>query len=339
MNITINQTTPINTTRLQWSPPEAHRVNPLTTLCHHRRNLHGNLQSNVQFLMIVLFSVSGGFGIFSNMVVVFAIHKTKQMTIQSIKLFHVLSLISIFNSMTNLFRIKGVLFPYQSSCLYYYAIIFTFFLGVYSSFFMIVVVGLDRYLHITYLQNYSSVFTAKRFKLAITITLLMALYQASATVFSAAMNGPGLAGKYTIPLNALIAVSIIFFYTASLVHLRRRNRFVANTSFAQRRILRITCMYFYFYLANMLILLMYQSLLNWTDIFSKLTQGEKNLLMLSAVNVPTSICIIHAIAFLWINRKSREWLKSFFRSDEIVTKREPSVVPTKPVHLSILNCR
>ena len=268
MDILRNETI-LNTTSSLLLSVE-HKVNSPITLCHYQRNLHDNPQPYLKLVLVVLFSVSGVFGLFSNIVVVFAIHKTNQLAIQPIKLFRVLSFISIFNSLTTLFRIKGLLHPYQSSCLYYHILNFAFFIGVYNSFFIIVVVALDRFLHITYLQNYSSVFTATRFKLSIAATLLLALYQGSATVISLMINGPDAGAKYTFHLNVVIAASIIFFYTASLVLLRRRNRFIANVSFTQRRILRITSTYFYFYLVNMLALLTYQILLNWTNVFSRL---------------------------------------------------------------------
>ena len=311
MAILNNQSTDTN-----WQislAPDNHTL----SYCQYKHQLYENLDSNAKLVLIILFFITGVLGVFSNIVVVFAIHKTNQLTIQSIKLFYFLSIFDAFNSLSNFFHLKVMLFPYQTSCIYIYALNLALHLFLYNSMFMVGVVALDRFLHITYLQNYSSVFTAKRFKLSIAITLLIVTYQASATMISGLINGHGFAGRYTIYLNTVGFVFVIFLYTASLVKLRTHIRTVANISNTQRSILKITAMWFNFYFVNLASLLLYQFLNNWTNILSKLSKSEISVIKVGYLNIPAFIGTVNAFAFLWVNKKSRNWLKTFFRPNRI----------------------
>ena len=319
MNILRNQTTNLS---LQFSPEEYINISssPSTVwvYCEYRRRIYEKLDSNAKLILITLFSITGVFGVFSNIVVVFAIHKTNQLTIQSIKLFRVLSILDTFNSMSNFFHLKSIVQPFNTSCNYLCAMHFVLYFGIYNSTFMVAVVALDRFLHIFYLQNYNSVFTVPRFRFAITITLLMSVYQSCATVVSIISNRPGGSGKYTFHLNVLCFVSVIFFYTASLVKLKTHSQVSLNISNTQRSILRITAMYFYFYLVNLASLLLFQILFNWTDVIANLgDESDRRLVGTVYFNIPAIIGTVNAIAFLWINRRSRDWLKSFFRPNRV----------------------
>ena len=297
--------------------------------CRYRQRIYGNLVANYQLSLVTLFSVTGVFGLFSNIIVVIAIHKTNQLAIQSIKLFRVLSLLDTFNSLSNLFHIKSIVQPFNTSCYYFYVTHFFLYFGIYNSVFMIAVVALDRFLHIFCMQNYNSVFTATRFKLSIGITLLMALYQASATVSSIIINGPGGSGKYTFHLNVLGFVSTIFFYAASLLKLKTHSQVSLNITNTQRGILRITAMYFYFYLVSLSSLLLFQILFNWTNVLSKVGKSGSSFVAIVYFIVPPLIGAVNGFAFLWINRRSRDWLKSFFRSNRIAIgelQRNPHIL-------------
>ena len=309
MNVSYNHS-------INWrisSIPDIHTL----PYCQYKRQLYENLDSNGKLVLIILFFITSVLGVFSNIVVVFAIHKTNQLTIQSIKLFLVLSILDTFNSMSIFFLLRVMFNPLTASCSYFYFLIFVLHFGTYNSTFMIAVVALDRFLHIFYMQSYSSVFTAKRFKFAISITLLLVMYQASATLISAVINGPGVAGTYTIYLNVLFLLFIIVFYSMSLVKLRTHSRTVANISNTQRSILKITAMWFNFYFVNLASLLLYQFLNNWTNILSKLSKSEISVIKVGYLNIPAFIGTVNAFAFLWVNKKSRNWLKTFFRPNRI----------------------
>ena len=216
----------------QFSSEEGNRS---SVYCQFRRDLYHNLDFDAKVTLIVVFSVTGIFGVLFNMIVVFAIHKTNQLAVQSIKLFRILSILDALNSIFNFFHLKVMLVTsYQIACDYYYVLNFVLHFGIYNSTFMVAMVAFDRFLHVSYLQEYSHVFTVIRFKLSIAITLLLTFYQSCATAFSTMFNGPGVAGKYTVHLNVFIFSSVIFFHTASLVKLKRHNRVVANISHIQR---------------------------------------------------------------------------------------------------------
>ena len=73
------------------------------------------------------------------MVVVFVIHKTSQLSMQSIKLFRVLSIIDTLNSTVILLHLKVMLYP-QASCMYYYVLNFLLFFGIYNTMCIVAVV-------------------------------------------------------------------------------------------------------------------------------------------------------------------------------------------------------
>lgn len=136
-------------------------------------------------------------------------------------------------------------------------------------------------------------------------------------MISGLINGHGFAGRYTIYLNTVGFVFVIFLYTASLVKLRTHIRTVANISNTQRSILKITAMWFNFYFVNLASLLLYQFLNNWTNILSKLSKSEISVIKVGYLNIPAFIGTVNAFAFLWVNKKSRNWLKTFFRPNRI----------------------
>ena len=330
MKISNNLTT-TNINR-QFSP-EVH--NHSSVYCQLQRDIYNNLDLNAKVTLTILFSVTGILGSFLNIVVVFAIHKTNQLAVQSIRLFRILSILDTFNSVVNFFHLKVLLVPsYLTSCAYIYVLSFILYFGLYNSLLMVFVVALDRFLHVSYLQEYSRVFTAIRFKLSIAIALLLALYQSCATAISSIFIGPGVAGKFTFHLNIFGFFSIIFFYAASLVKLRRHSQAHASVSNTQRSILRITALYFYFYLIILIPLLLFQILNNWTDILSDLGDSGRNLVGIITFSIPAFIGIVNALAFLWINRKSREWVKSFFRSSRNVNLEEANI-QAQPAKLAI----
>lgn len=151
----------------------------------------------------------------------------------------------MFSSLSNFFHLKIMVLPRQTSCINYHVFNFISQFGIYSSTSMIAVVALDRFLHIFCMQNYNSVYTATRFKLSLAIALLLNLYQASAIVINCIINGPAVAGKYTISVSVLCFIFIISLYMGSLVRPKWHNmQVVRNITKTQRSILRIACYVF-----------------------------------------------------------------------------------------------
>ena len=284
--------------------------------CTVIRDMYGSVETNTKIALVTVFSLTGFMGVLFNVVLVIAIHKTNQLAVQSIRLFRLLSILDTFNSIINFFHLRIMLLANKSSCFLYYALNYLVFFAMYNSFAMVVVVAIDRLMHVRYLQNYSRVFTSLRFKLTIGVFMILALYQSCATTYSNIAEGPRKGGKYTIQLNVIFFFAIIFFYTSSLVILKKHSQssVVTNLSNSTRNILKITGLYFYFYIINVSVPLLYQIVGNWTGLLLKLDENGKSVAGIVIYNMPAFIGAVNAVAFLRINKKCRRWVGSFLQN-------------------------
>ena len=301
---------------LNYSNNISSLVNQQSVYCQFRRTIYQNLEPNTKTTLGVAFTVVGIIGVLINTLVVIVIHRTKQLNIQSIELFRNFNIIDIFISMTNFLHLIAILdlHHHETKCKVYYILTFLLHLAIYSSSFMVFFTGLDRYIHIKYLKDYNSVFTRLRFKLVGLLFLVYVLYQSIATTISLVTLGPRSAAKYTLELNVLIFVGIIFFYSRSLFILKRHLKATREISSMKRNIVKICALYFYFYIINIGILIIYQVVGNWTKVLDGFDESTKSVIGIIYFIFPGLTTIVNAFGFLWINRKAKRWIKSFLPS-------------------------
>ena len=128
-----------------------------------------------------LYGVVGILGMVINSIVILFIVVTKQLRIQSIRLLMYLSCGDIFTSFVTFMRVFGTISGFKPTCTLMAAYYFFRLLSGYMTIYLYALTGLDRYLRIKYLEEYSNVFTKKRFKFVMVLYLLICLEQSIAT--------------------------------------------------------------------------------------------------------------------------------------------------------------
>lgn len=175
-----------------------HQSNITNIFCQDLKEMYGNIDSKSKIFLTTILSLLGILGVLCNSLVVFCIHKTKQVDIQSIKLYRNFSIIDTFNSIVNFVHLKAIIFdPYQTECMEFYLLRFFLHWAIFSSSYMVPVTGLDRYIHIKYLNNYTIVFTPLKFIIVFVLYFICALTQAVASVVLIVFKGAYADLKYT----------------------------------------------------------------------------------------------------------------------------------------------
>ena len=309
---------------LNYSNNNSSLMNQQSVYCQFRKTIYQNLESNAKTTLGVAFTVVGIIGVLINILVVIVVHRTKQLNVQSIQLFRNLSIFDIFTSLTNFVHLITILGTPddQTKCGIHYALAFLLHWAIYSSSFMVFITGLDRYIHIKYLKEYNAIFTQNRFKVILITYFICVLYQSSATTVSLISLGPRTAGKYTLPMNAVVLFGIIFFYSRSIIMLKRHLKATQEISSMKKNIARIASLYLYFYLINIGILIMYQVIGNWTKLLERFDESSKSVIGIIYFIFPGITATVNAFGFLWINRKAKRWIKSFLPSNRRIHIRD-----------------
>ena len=281
--------------------------------CQYRRTIYQNLKPNAKITLRFVFTAVGIIGVLINALVVVVIHRTKQLNVQSIILFRNFSILDIFTSLTNFVHLKAILDEqhHKTKCEVYYVLTFILHWAIYSSSFMVFITGLDRYIHIKYLTDYDIIFTRNRFKVVGLVYLTSVLYQATATTVALMSKGPKTAGEYTVILNVLVFLGIIFFYSRSIFMLKKHMKATRRISSMKRNITKIAALYFYFYIINIGILIMFQVVGNWTKVLDGVDASSNSVIGIIYFILPGFTAIVNAFGFLRINRKAKRWMKSF----------------------------
>ena len=277
--------------------------------CQDLRGVYGNIDSKGKIALTIIFSSLGIIGFLSNSLVVICIHKTKQLDVQSIKLYRNFSVIDAFNSFVNFVHLKIILDPYQTECVYHYILRSMLHWTLFSSSFMIPVTAIDRYIHIKHHNNYATVFSPLRFKIALVLYFICSIIQSIVATVVVSLKGFYADLKYTMPLNFIFFVAIVFLHLRS-IHLLKKYSMASSISSSKRNIVKIASMYFYFYLCSVLIILIHPFVTSWLR-----NSIDTDLSVLSVnrtiyFSVTTFMAIGNAMTFLWINQKCRNLLKS-----------------------------
>ena len=296
-------------------PALNHTQTSVSLYCHDMRKVYENLDSKAKIILTVIFASLAVLGVLINSLVVFCIHRTKQLDVQSIRLFHNSSIITILNSMTNFVHLKAILDPYETGCIFHYSLTCMLKFAIYSSRFMVPITAIDRFIHIKYHNNYSSIFTPLRFKMIHVVYFICTVYQSSIATVLVALKVDLTSLKFTLPLNVVTALGSIFLYLKS-IHLLQRHVDTTTISTSQRSIVKITSMYFYAYVFNMMIFLAQPFLVKMIHYIAGPDSSALSVQLLVFHVTPTAIGIVNAFAFLKINRKCCGLLKSFLRFND-----------------------
>ena len=162
------------------------------------------------------------------------------------------------------------------------------------------------YPHQVYLKDYNVIFTRLRFKLVGVFYPIFVLYQLTTTTITLVCKGPRKAGKYTLQLNVFVLIGIIFFYIRSIIILKKHLKSTQEISSVKRNIVKIAAPYFYFYLINIGILMIYRAVENWTTVLDGVDASSKGVIGIIHFIFPGLTTIVNAFGSLWTNIKLRD---------------------------------
>ena len=291
-----------------------HSQTHVNQYCHDLQKIYRNLDPNAMTSLAAIFFSLGLLGVLMNSFVVFCIHKTKQLDVQSIQLFRNFSIIDIFNSIINFIHLKAIFSdPRQTGCTFNYVLACMLKFSIHSSRMMVPITAIDRYIHIKHHAEYALIFTPLRFKFIHVLYFICTLYQSSITTVIVLVNGTYPSLKYTIPLSCAVVLLTVFLYLKSINLLKQHVNTTTNLTSSKRSIVKITSLYFYGYLFNIAILLAQPFLAKIVIQISGANSSASSVQRVIFHVTPTLIAIVNALAFLWINRKCRALLRSFFK--------------------------
>ena len=257
---------------------------------------------------ILLYVVAGFIGITMNSIVIFFITRTRQARRnQSIKLLLYLSMVDIFTSLVSFLRITTLDPGSAENCnlgaIYYTIQLLSFYMSIY----LYALTGFDRFLRIKYLEEYSNVFSKKRFYTVLSTYLFICLFQFIITGFLDSQAYIGYTFQFTFPINVIVMILIIVFYVLSMIYLRRYQRTNQNISEATKSVMKITVVYLYLFIFNIGTIVIVQIFLGSFKLSKSEVIGLRNLTGV----LPPVIGTLNAIAFLIVNPPTRNLISRF----------------------------
>lgn len=216
--------------------------------------------------------------------------------------------------MSNIALIPLFLYPTDTLCAYIIVLRLVSTTTSHASSMFIGLISIDRFMHVRFLQNYSTVFNAFRYKISIFVFFIVVTIQASISFII-----PVFYGKkhtvYLLPINISIFTIMIIMYLKTLIILKKHKKLRREISSENQNITRITKFYFYLYLSSQAFLLLaYQivSKLNIGVADQKAIKSKGNLQFATVLVSQMTIIvgIVNAFAILSINRKIKENITS-----------------------------
>ena len=218
------------------------------TFCEDRRSHYELLDNTKRTILIVLYVVTAIVGVLMNTFVIYVIKRTKQLRTQSIQLVTFASSFDIANSLTNILHIIMLMTVQRLSCVIIETFQFFIFIAVYSSSYLTSLISLDRYVHVRYLNEYSSIYTKSRFRLSLIVFVIVIFWQSTVSTYVNVTQGNRKAVPYTLPVNIIIFISVAILYAKTIQILskyKRENRSISSTT---RNIVKLSRVYLYLYL-------------------------------------------------------------------------------------------
>ena len=258
----------------------------------------------IKNLLAWIFLTVAVFGIVINSFLVLLIRKRRRFNKnQSIRLIMYLSLVDIYSCV--FLNVAYICFLWHNRGTMPCSVIVGLYgvsrFAMYSTAYMAVMTGLDRFLHVTYLNEYSNIYTKLRFKLSLVAYFLVVIAVTTITTVTNARNGLGSAGKFTVPVNVRAVVVNIFMYLVSVRIMRQHKKANIKLSRTSQRVVRIAFVYLILFIILHGVLGMYQVLFIR---FWKYTSDDEtsSVVWFFAFMLPSLNGIVNAAMFLVINR-------------------------------------
>ena len=257
----------------------------------------------IKNLLAWIFLTVAVFSIVINSFLVLLIRKRRRFhKNQSIRLIMYLSVVDIYSCV--FLNVAYICFLWHKSTMPCSVIVFLYGISrfaMYSTAYMALMTGLDRFLHVMYLNEYSSVYTRLRFKISLVGYFVVVLAVTAITTVTNARNGLGSAGKYTVPVNILAVVVNVVMYLVSVHIMRQHKKANIKLSRTSERVVRIAFVYLILFIVLQGVLGLYQVL--FVRFWKYSSADETGSVMWFIVFLlPSLNGIVNAAMFLVINR-------------------------------------
>ena len=244
-------------------------------------------------------------GLITNSVVIYLIFETGQLRKKSIRLQGYLHMIDIFSSMVALMRGTLLVFADGVTCEMLRWAYFMVLLSIYASSYMFCLVSINRYLQITYLNEYEDKFNRTRLHICLIWYSVCVGVQATVGSVLNWAHYIGYASKYTTPFNVPEVVFSLFVYTLSAVKLKQYKSVNPSAAVTLERSIRYTFIYSMMFVLSQGYILTYQILMHSFALSSLQTVVLQNITILA-----TSVSgWINAIFFLFTNDPSNNYIR------------------------------
>lgn len=262
-----------------------------------------SISSPIKNLLAWIFFTVAVFGIMINSFLVLLIQKRRRFhKNQSIRLIMYLSLVDIYSCV--FLNVAYICFLWHKTTMPCSVIVFLYGVSrfaMYSTAYMALMTGLDRFLHIAYLNEYSTVYTKFRFKLSLVGYFMLVLTVTVVTTVTNTRKGLGAAGKYTSPVNIILVALTILMYLLSVYTMQKHKKDNIKLSRTSQRVVRIALVYLILFIVLHGVLGLYQMLFirYWKH---KAEDEISSVMWFIVLLLPSLGGIVNAAMFLVINR-------------------------------------
>ena len=277
------------------------------------------LKKSVRQVLAAIHILIMSIGTPANFTVTYLIYRTKQYLNQSTRLIMYLSITDIFgvciiNGASALYMLSYEELSCPSLLVIHSFVNF----AVSLTFMMIVGISFDRMLKVRYMNEYSTVFTSFRFKLALMCLSVVAGMQATLIFIGIYFLGYGYATILSVPVHTICVVATTSFYLISIKKLKDMNTISQRVSTSDRSIVKIATLYLIIFAAWFLPTLVWQAIF-----LSKSFSKVNDILIIFALYIWFSLqSTLNAFMFMLVNREARRVVISCLQT---ITRRVRSI--------------
>ena len=275
--------------------------------------------------LLVYIIITATCNITGSFLLLWALKRTKQTNTISLQFVIMMSMSDLVSSISNamvlpLMTWKG----YSMNCWMSWArILVHFLLGTCNtfSFFMIVLIALDRYLHMKYLERYPSIVTKKRgYLLAVVAFFIASTVQGALHLPISKSEMAIIQTIYVVSVWAPL-LSIFMLYRGAMRALRAKSNHLTQSIFIQTRSLSITAKWITICVTALTVPLFIMQAIEATDEYKRLMSSSTiNSMKFFAYTTYTSHVFCSSIIFISQNRPIKVLLKRVNRCPYIIRR-------------------
>lgn len=268
------------------------------------------ISQSEKYIIITLNSSMSIVILLVNAVVAFVIKTTKQLSNQSIVLTFVMCMIDIFHAMFGTTSLSLLVwFTNDIPHIQHIILDFMINLTIAAPATITLLVTVDRFIRIKYLNDYTSVFTAKRFRMSLIFMFVAIIMQAClGSLVTYRSDGDVNKGKGVVTAAGFcpILISCLIYYLSSM-NLRKLQRERTNLSAETKNITKIASLY-------LILTVVFKAVPLLASAVLTPLRGDRSLLFihLCSHNIASMYAIFNAVIFMSVNRQAKSYFQKFF---------------------------